>query len=422
MVHLLLLFVGYLSVSLERMGSVNIEGEDVLRFEVRDRGEAQVLSRLEGDEWVSARSYLRYREGDGVELQMGDVVTARCRVWGFHGRQYCKVLGRDIFEIERSDGEPWHRRINDWCSARLHSLGLSEDGEAVCQAMLLARRESLTPSLIGSYRESGAAHILAVSGFHVMILCFVMSRLFLVLHLVPRGFLYRPLFVAGAVWCYAMVVGMGASVMRAAIMFIIMQLLHFFRRSYKPHSGLAIALIVIILYDPLLYFDVGFALSFVAVLSILVWVMPLYGVVTRLSNRVFNKRSIVRRLWLSLIMVLLVGVACALSTMPIVSWAFGYVSPMGVLLNPLITITAYLLLMLSLLWVFVGFEFLAPLLRGAIDWVASVQNGAVEVVSRDWESAVDLRLSGEGVVAIYVIYIVATIVVRRWWQSHKGDT
>lgn len=425
MALVVVLFAGVVVCMVSRYGEGDVEG--VGRYElVVEReanggrcGVAKIESRVVDGEWQWCGARVRYKETEESEergLRSGDRVEVWSRVWRYRGRYYMNVSERSVLSVERG-GEHgggvagWGERVNRWAAARLAKLGLSDEAEGLCGAMLLGRRGALSEERVDEYRRGGAAHILSVSGLHVMIICMIVGQMLMVLHFVPMGFMFRPLLTAAIVWGYAVVVGMTPGVERAAIMFVMMQVLWFVGRSYGSLSGLVVAAALMVLFDTGIVFDVGFMLSVVAVLSILVWVVPSDRALRRVLRRRFGRKSVAGRVVGGVVSVMMVGVACSVATLPLVSWLFGYISPMGVLLNPLVVMTGYLLLLLSFVWVLFGVTPLAPMFRCAIDWVATLQSEAVGYMSSGWRDAVELRVTAWSVVAIYIIYVVVTLVV-----------
>ncbi len=417
------LFAGITTTSIWRVGEGDVVGAGLYKIVAVNETEADIVARRdEAGEWCSCFSGVRYRIYDeGLTLERGDEVVAYCNVKYYNGRNYCVLSDKSIYDIKRAErGKSWSVQFNEWCWQRIAALSLSSDTESLCQAMLLVRRAELSEEVTQNYRRSGAAHLLAVSGLHVMIICFVVGRLLYILYLLPLGFRLRPLVVAGVVWCYAAIVGMTPSVERAAIMFIVMQLLSFFGRRYMTLLGLSIAVMIMTLIDPRLYFDIGFMLSVAAVVAIVVWAVPLDRKVRVWCRVHLDGCGIFRLLLQNLISVMVVGAACSVATMPLVSWVFGYISPLGVLLNPLVVVTTYLILMFSLLWVLFGFTAVEIPFRFVIDSLVRLQNGAVELMSSGWRDAIDIHLDGLSVLLIYILYIVVTIVVKNRLFSKKN--
>jgi competence protein ComEC len=141
------------------------------------------------------------------------------------------------------------------------SFGLESEAFAFVCALTLGYKVHLSNDLQEAFRTSGTAHVLALSGLHVGIIYTFISLLFSFFGKSRRGF-----FVVAALWAFVFVVGMSASVVRAAIMLTIGSL---GRRRGFGYNTLAAAAFLILVFSPYSLFDVGFQMSFAAVFAIL---------------------------------------------------------------------------------------------------------------------------------------------------------
>ncbi|WP_165370484.1 ComEC/Rec2 family competence protein [Hymenobacter persicinus] len=146
---------------------------------------------------------------------------------------------------------------------------------ALASALVLGIKDDVDQDTKQVYANTGTTHIMAVSGLQVGLLFGAVTWL---LGLLPgrRGWLFR-LVAAGlglaVIWAYAFLTGLSASVLRAAVMFTFVILARATGRQSTMYNTLAVAAFVLLCYDPYLLADVGFQLSFLAVLSI-VYLQP----------------------------------------------------------------------------------------------------------------------------------------------------
>lgn len=153
--------------------------------------------------------------------------------------------------------------------ARRVALGIGEDAETVSlnRAILLGERASLSPRLKRTFVESGTIHVFAISGLHVMGVARVLMFLLSVL-LVPRrlvGVAAVPL-----LWGYVVLIGSPPSAVRAAGMATLTCLAPLFRRRPDGVVAWSLTYLAVHLLRPTLAVDVGCALSFAVMLSIIV--------------------------------------------------------------------------------------------------------------------------------------------------------
>lgn len=145
----------------------------------------------------------------------------------------------------------------------------------LASALVLGIKDDVDQETKQAYANTGTTHIMAVSGLQVGLLFGAVTWL---LGWVPgrRGPFFR--FVAAAlglavIWCYAFLTGLSASVLRAAVMFTFIIVARATGRQTNMFNTLAVAAFCLLCYDPYLLCDVGFQLSFLAVLSI-VYLQP----------------------------------------------------------------------------------------------------------------------------------------------------
>ncbi|NER11646.1 competence protein ComEC [Muriicola jejuensis] len=152
------------------------------------------------------------------------------------------------------------------------SMGQKERG--VLQAILLGERDDLDPKVYGHYRDAGAAHILAVSGLHIGILLLMIRVLLSPLHALRHGKTAAAVLSIVLIWAYALFTGLSPSVVRAAAMFSFLSYGLYLNRPTNTINLLSLSMLAILLVQPRYLFQVGFQLSYGAVLAI-AWIYPL---------------------------------------------------------------------------------------------------------------------------------------------------
>ena len=145
---------------------------------------------------------------------------------------------------------------------------------AIASALVLGIKDDVDAATKQAYTNTGTTHIMAVSGLQVGLLFAAMS---LVLRGVlgrVRGFqLWSALVGLGVIWSYAFLTGLSASVLRATVMFTFVIIGRAAGRQDMIFNTLGVAAFALLVYNPFLVADVGFQLSFLAVLSI-VYLQP----------------------------------------------------------------------------------------------------------------------------------------------------
>lgn len=128
-----------------------------------------------------------------------------------------------------------------------------------------------------AYRATGTVHIIAISGFNITLIAWQIIHLF-------RRF-FRPLAASVlailAIIFYTFLVGADPAVVRAAVMGSLAIPAFFLSRRLIGIHSLTIAAAVMLAFNPFLLWDVGFQLSFLATLGLMVLADPLIGFITQ---------------------------------------------------------------------------------------------------------------------------------------------
>ncbi len=144
---------------------------------------------------------------------------------------------------------------------------------SVISALLLGYKDLLDRETIMIYSSSGAMHVLAVSGLHVGIIYLLLNSLFLFFEKFKYGKYLKAVFLILSLWAYALLTGLSPSVLRAATMFSFIIIGSALKRETNIYNTLAASAFVLLLYNPYILLQVGFQLSYAAVLGI-VYLQP----------------------------------------------------------------------------------------------------------------------------------------------------
>lgn len=253
------------------------------------------------------------------------------------------------------------------------SAGFRDDNMSVLSALTVGERRDLSTGLKERYAAVGASHILAISGLHLGIIYMVLS--FLIPYKGRRRvvLVLRELVVVAVLWVFAAVAGFCPSVVRAAILFTLMSVARSVHRDVSPINSLALAAMLMLLYAPRWLFDVGFQLSFSAVLAILL-LSPTFIRLLRAEGKgvVYNYIA----------GVVSVSVAAQIGTLPFVWYYFGTFPLYFLLTNILVVPAAFLIMLLAVLFVLssaVGIS--GTIFYILLDGMLSLVNGVVEYIS-----------------------------------------
>jgi len=191
---------------------------------------------------------------------------------------YCQLYAtnNELLEISKHKHTIYGfaARLREHIQSKLKEYKFSNAEYAIISALLLGQRQDISKEIYESYSQAGAIHILAVSGLHVGIVLMLLNYLLKPLEFINRGRYLKMIVIVILLWCFAIVAGLSASVTRAVTMFTIIAIAMHLKRPTNIYNTLAISAFALLLFKPNFLFDVGFQLSYMAVLAI-VSIQPL---------------------------------------------------------------------------------------------------------------------------------------------------
>ena len=154
----------------------------------------------------------------------------------------------------------------------------SDDHTGILKALLLGEKGDLSTEIKDQFANAGAMHLLAVSGLHIGIIAFLLLFLF---EQFPRvlSSLKAHILVVIILWIYAILTGLSPSVTRAVLMFSLLILSRLATGQYDPVNILFFSAFIVVSFDPLVIYDIGFQLSYLAVLGIFIFQHPFVALI-----------------------------------------------------------------------------------------------------------------------------------------------
>src|SRR5436190_10732963 len=168
---------------------------------------------------------------------------------------------------------------------RKYIPGAKEQGLA--EALLIGYKDDLDKSLVQSYTNTGVVHVIAISGLHLGLIYWLLIRLFQPLRKKKISKWLSPMMIIVGLWLFSLIAGAQPSVLRSAVMFTCIVLAECLSRKTSIYNSLAFSAFVLLCVNPFWLWDVGFQLSYSAVLSIVIFMKPIYNWVY-IKNKVFD--------------------------------------------------------------------------------------------------------------------------------------
>jgi len=158
---------------------------------------------------------------------------------------------------------------------RTYIPGSKEKGLA--EALLIGYKNDLDQALVQSYTNTGVVHIIAISGLHLGLIYWLLSLLTQPLKRKKHTKWIVPIIIILCLWIFSLLAGAQASIIRSAVMFTCVVLGQAIgRKNNSIYNTLALSALMLLCINPFWLWDVGFQLSYAAVLSIVIFMRPIY--------------------------------------------------------------------------------------------------------------------------------------------------
>ena len=151
--------------------------------------------------------------------------------------------------------------------------GVKEAGLA--EALLVGYKEDLDKELLRVYSNTGVVHVIAISGLHLGILYIMCKGLLVLLPFFRNRKWLTSVLIIVFLWLFSLLTGGSPSVLRSAVMFTAILCGESFAKKISIYNCLAASAFILLVYRPYWLFDIGFQLSYSAVLSILIFNKPI---------------------------------------------------------------------------------------------------------------------------------------------------
>ncbi|WP_083702064.1 ComEC/Rec2 family competence protein [Mangrovimonas sp. DI 80] len=181
--------------------------------------------------------------------------------------------------------------IREHILSKLNNIHLEKDDFAILSALLLGQRQNIDPITYEQFSNAGVIHILAISGLHIGIILLILNFVLKPFDHLPKGRFYKTILILIMLWGFVIITGLSASVTRAVTMFSVLAIGMNLKRPSNIYNSIAVSVFILLLCKPLFIFDVGFQLSYLAVIAI-VSIQPLlykvYKPKTKLDKSLWN--------------------------------------------------------------------------------------------------------------------------------------
>ncbi len=239
--------------------------------------------------------------------------------------------------IENTGRHNWKGYFITWRENLLslfEKYGIRGDEYAVLSALVLGKTDDVDDEIMAAYSSAGAIHVLAVSGLHVGLIYVILAPPLRWAFPGKKKKFIKTLLPAIILWFYAGLTGFSPSVLRAAVTFSFFIVADNYSKDKNIYNTICASAFFLLLWNPFFLFEVGFQLSYLAVIAI-VALQP------KIQSLVYFKNKWIEKIW----QLTSVSLAAQLLTFPLALLYFhqfpNYFLFSNLLLVPLSTVILY---------------------------------------------------------------------------------
>ncbi|MEJ5963405.1 ComEC/Rec2 family competence protein [Pedobacter immunditicola] len=285
---------------------------------------------------------------------------------------------------------------------KLAKLIHDQEAFAVASTLILGYRADLSKETLSAYSDTGTIHALSVSGMHVGIIYVVLTWLLSFLDRWKTAKLLKTLLIIGLIWFYALVTGFSPSALRSAIMLTCFILAKSWSRRSNSFNIMAFSAFVLLIDQPLLLFDVGFQLSYIAVVG-LIYLQPL------IYKQLYFRFNWADRLW----QFTALSVAAQLATFPLSIYYFHQFPVHFLWSNLFILLPVTLMMYIGLGMLLFKLYVLAPVL----EWIIKFTNAGLKWIAALPYSTVTAVWWDKTILILLISFLVLLILALK--HRHK---
>ncbi|MCW3105598.1 MAG: ComEC/Rec2 family competence protein [Segetibacter sp.] len=219
----------------------------------------------------------------------------------------------------------WLFGVRYWVIQKLQQYIKPEREAGVAEALLIGYRDDLDKDLVQAYSNTGVVHIIAISGLHLGMIYLALVWLMKPFKRTKGIRWVKPIIILTVLWVFTLLAGGVPSILRSAVMFSFIVLGETLNRKSSIYNTLASSAFVMLCINPYYLWDIGFQLSYAAVVSIVTFAKPVY-------NWFYFKNKLLDFFW----ELTSATIAAQVLTVPIIFYAFHQFPTVFLLTNIII--------------------------------------------------------------------------------------
>lgn len=393
---------------------------------------ANIVAVKHQGKWIKAKSKLliyiknnhlaqQLSTGDTIELAAPlQIISNNFNAGSFDFVRYCAFQqiyyqlylpdsAKLFFRKNPASPKKYLYKTRDYILGILKKAIPEKTAQSVAEALLIGYKEDLDKSLVQSYSNTGVVHIIAISGLHLTMIYSLLLRL-----LQPFGnkrwnIYLRSGIILIVLWGFSFITGGAAAILRSAVGFSFLLISKSLGYKNNTINAIAASAFFLLAYDPFLLWDIGFQLSYTAVLGIVLF----SGYI---EHWFFFKNRLLQLIW----QVNAVTLSAQVLTLPIILYQFHQFPNLFLFTNFLVVPLSGLILYAELLVLVVSpIPIFLKWIGLLTSFLINQMNGIIERTNRiPFALTKNIEINLPETILLYILIV--SLLVWLIYKNNKG--
>ncbi len=336
----------------------------------------------------------------------------------FNYRQYAlfQNIGAQVFLnpsnyelLYKTNSNPLAQWLND---SRLSILQIIKKyiplkkEQGIAEALLIGYKNDLDRDVVQAYSNTGVVHIIAISGLHIAMIYGLLIAVFRPLGNKKTIRLIKAICTLFILWIFTCIAGNAPSILRSTIMFSGIIIGELFNKKMNTYNNLAASAFVILLFQPFSLWDVGFQLSYAAVLSISIFAKPI-------QHTIHFQNKLLQLIW----ELIAITLSAQILTFPIIVYHFHQFPTLFLFSNLLaVPLSAFILYCELALLIFSPFTSIATFIGTVAGNSISLLNNFIDKIN----TITLAQITGIQINLVQTFILFGCIAGIAYWLMHKN--
>lgn len=299
-------------------------------------------------------------------------------------------------------------KAHGYCISSINAFIKDSTSNALLKAMIIGEEKDIDPNTREAYSDTGIIHIVSISGAHVAIIFAAVYFLFGLIKTKKYKWV-KVIASLAIIWFYVMLAGASTPALRAAAMFSILAIGNVSNQRANPLNQLFSTAFILLLIQPMWLFSIGFQLSFMAVLSLIIF-YPSFTSLFKPSNKIvlFFSNAIAA------------SIAAEILVAPLVAYYFHSFPIMFIFANVLASLTMGAILVLGMLMIlFAKISVIATFLSTIIVFISNIFHKGIYLLQQvNFNAFKTIYLPALSMLFLYLL--IASLVVTIGFKKKRA--